>query len=86
MPRLVIGLASDIARMVQNATARLARKGGDWSLANHVSAATGVMGGDSNTVHLVTAEGVESWPPQSKEEVARALVARIADALAEDRR
>ena len=40
------------------------------------------MGGDRNTVHLVTASGVESWPPQSKDEVARALVARIAEALA----
>jgi phosphopantothenoylcysteine decarboxylase/phosphopantothenate--cysteine ligase len=39
------------------------------------------MGGDSNTVHLVTAHGVESWPPQSKEDVARALVARIADSF-----
>jgi phosphopantothenoylcysteine decarboxylase/phosphopantothenate--cysteine ligase len=40
------------------------------------------MGGDRNTVHLVTTQGVESWPPQSKEEVAQALVARIAEALA----
>jgi phosphopantothenoylcysteine decarboxylase/phosphopantothenate--cysteine ligase len=40
------------------------------------------MGGDRNTVHLVSARGVESWPPQSKEEVARALVARIAETLA----
>ena len=40
------------------------------------------MGGDRNTVHLVTAQGVESWPPQSKDEVARALVARIAETLA----
>jgi phosphopantothenoylcysteine decarboxylase/phosphopantothenate--cysteine ligase len=40
------------------------------------------MGGDRNTVHLVTAQNVESWPPQSKEDVARALVARIAETLA----
>ena len=40
------------------------------------------MGGDRNTVHLVTPAGVESWPPQSKDEVARALVARIAETLA----
>ena len=40
------------------------------------------MGGDRNTVHLVSAQGVESWPPQSKEEVARALVTRIAETLA----
>ena len=65
-----------------NAKAKLARKGCDWIVANDVSPQTGVMGGDRNTVHLVTAQGVESWPPQSKEEVARALVERIADALA----
>ena len=51
-------------------------------MANDVSADTGVMGGDRNTVHLVTLQGVESWPPQSKKQVAQALVARIADALA----
>jgi len=85
-PRLVIGFAAETDRIIEHAKAKLARKGCDWILANDVSAATGVMGGDSNTVHLVTARAVESWPPQSKEEVARALVARIADALAEDRR
>jgi phosphopantothenoylcysteine decarboxylase/phosphopantothenate--cysteine ligase len=47
-----------------------------------VSTASGVMGGDRNTVHLVSANGVESWPPQSKEDVARALVARIAKTFA----
>ena len=43
------------------------------------------MGGDRNSVHLVTAAGVESWPSQTKDEVARMLVARIAAALAEPR-
>jgi phosphopantothenoylcysteine decarboxylase/phosphopantothenate--cysteine ligase len=42
------------------------------------------MGGEMNSVHLVTANGVESWPPQSKDDVAHALVARIATALAGD--
>jgi phosphopantothenoylcysteine decarboxylase/phosphopantothenate--cysteine ligase len=39
------------------------------------------MGGDRNTIELVTAQGVEAWPPQSKEDVASMLIARIADAL-----
>jgi phosphopantothenoylcysteine decarboxylase/phosphopantothenate--cysteine ligase len=39
------------------------------------------MGGDTNTVHLVTASGAESWPPQGKDQVARTLVERIAVAL-----
>jgi phosphopantothenoylcysteine decarboxylase / phosphopantothenate---cysteine ligase len=81
-PRLVIGFAAETDHIIAHAKAKLARKGCDWILANDVSAEGGAMGGDRNTVHLVTAQGVESWPPQSKEEVARALVARIADTLA----
>jgi len=81
-PRLVIGFAAETEHIIEHAKAKLARKGCDWILANDVSAAGGAMGGDRNTVHLVTAQGVESWPPQSKEEVARALVARVAETLA----
>jgi phosphopantothenoylcysteine decarboxylase / phosphopantothenate---cysteine ligase len=81
-PRLVIGFAAETDHIIEHAKAKLARKGCDWILANDVSAESGVMGGDRNTVHLVTAQGVESWPPQSKEEVARALVGRIAETLA----
>jgi phosphopantothenoylcysteine decarboxylase / phosphopantothenate---cysteine ligase len=81
-PRLVIGFAAETDHLVAHAKAKLARKGCDWILANDVSAESGVMGGDRNTVHLVTPQGVESWPPQSKADVARALVARIAAALA----
>jgi phosphopantothenoylcysteine decarboxylase/phosphopantothenate--cysteine ligase len=81
-PRLVIGFAAETDHIIEHAKAKLARKGCDWILANDVSTETGVMGGDRNTVHLVTATGVESWPPQSKEEVAQALVARIAETVA----
>jgi|EndMetStandDraft_8_1072994.scaffolds.fasta_scaffold13670_4 phosphopantothenoylcysteine decarboxylase/phosphopantothenate--cysteine ligase len=81
-PRLVIGFAAETERIIEHAKEKLARKGCDWIVANDVSAAGGAMGGDSNTVHLVTARGVESWPPQSKQEVAHALVLRIAEALA----
>jgi phosphopantothenoylcysteine decarboxylase / phosphopantothenate---cysteine ligase len=80
-PRLVIGFAAETDDIVANARAKLAKKGCDWIVANDVSPETGVMGGDINTVHLVTASGVESWPPQAKDDVARMLVARIAAAL-----
>jgi phosphopantothenoylcysteine decarboxylase/phosphopantothenate--cysteine ligase len=80
-PALVVGFAAETDDVNDNARAKLARKGCDWIVANDVSAAAGVMGGDHNTVHLVTRDGVESWPTQSKEEVARRLVARIAAAL-----
>src|ERR1700722_13851355 len=82
-PRFVIGFAAETDNVIANAQAKLAKKGCDWILANDVSPATGIMGGDVNTIHLITAAGVESWPPQSKDDVARALVARIAAALAE---
>ena len=85
-PRLVIGFAAETDHIIEHAKAKLARKGCDWIVANDVSAETGVMGGDRNRVHLVTSGGVESWPPQSKQKVARALVRRIAEALAGDAR
>ena len=44
--------------------------------------ATGVMGGDQQHRPSRHRGGVESWPPQSKDEVARALVTRIAGSLA----
>jgi phosphopantothenoylcysteine decarboxylase/phosphopantothenate--cysteine ligase len=80
-PRLVIGFAAETENVVEHARSKLARKGCDWILANDVSPETGIMGGDSNTIHLVTADGVEHWPPQSKEGVAEALIQRIEAAL-----
>jgi phosphopantothenoylcysteine decarboxylase / phosphopantothenate---cysteine ligase len=85
-PRLVVGFAAETDHVIANAKAKLARKGCDWILANDVSPATGIMGGDINTIHLITAAGVESWPPQSKDDVARALIERIAGELAELKR
>ncbi|MGH6673938.1 MAG: bifunctional phosphopantothenoylcysteine decarboxylase/phosphopantothenate--cysteine ligase CoaBC [Xanthobacteraceae bacterium] len=85
-PALVIGFAAETDNVVANAKAKLAKKGCDWILANDVSPETGIMGGDSNTIHLVTASGIESWPPQSKEDVAGNLIERIAAALAAAKR
>jgi len=81
-PELVIGFAAETDNVVEQAKAKRVRKGCDWILANDVSPETGIMGGDSNTVHLVTGSDVEHWPPQSKDEVANALIRRIAAALA----
>jgi phosphopantothenoylcysteine decarboxylase/phosphopantothenate--cysteine ligase len=80
-PRLVIGFAAETEQVIANARAKRERKGCDWIVANDVSPTTGIMGGDRNTVHLVTGDGVESWPDQAKDEVAAHLVARIATAL-----
>ncbi|MBS9477163.1 bifunctional phosphopantothenoylcysteine decarboxylase/phosphopantothenate--cysteine ligase CoaBC [Ancylobacter radicis] len=81
-PRLVVGFAAETQNVVAYATAKRARKGCDWIVANDVSAQSGieggVMGGDRNAVHLISAEGVEPWPVASKTQVAERLVARIA--------
>ena len=83
-PRLVIGFAAETDNVVANAQAKLVKKGCDWIVANDVSPATGIMGGDSNTIHLITATNVESWPPQTKDDVARMLIERVAATLTED--
>jgi phosphopantothenoylcysteine decarboxylase/phosphopantothenate--cysteine ligase len=85
-PRLVVGFAAETDNVIANAKAKLKKKGCDWILANDVSPETGIMGGDSNTIHVVTADGVESWPPQSKDDVARTLIARIADTFKDAKR
>jgi phosphopantothenoylcysteine decarboxylase/phosphopantothenate--cysteine ligase len=80
--KLVIGFAAETENVAANAKAKLIAKGCDWILANDVSPATGIMGGDRNTIQLVTAQGIEPWPPQTKEDVAAMLIARIAAELA----
>lgn len=80
-PDLVIGFAAETTELEQNAAAKLKAKGADWILANDVSPETGVMGGAENTIHLVSASGIEAWPKMAKTAVAAKLVARIATAL-----
>lgn len=81
-PRLVVGFAAETENVMTHATAKRARKGCDWIVANDVSPETGIMGGSENAVTLITGAGAESWPRMAKAEVARRLALRIADALA----
>ena len=81
-PRLVVGFAAETNDLLANAAKKLAAKGADWIVANDVSPEAGVMGGEDNTVHIVSASGVEDWPKLPKEDVATRLVAKIAEALA----
>lgn len=82
-PRLLIGFAAETEQVIAHAEAKRRKKGCDWMVANDVSGPKGksVMGGARNSVHVITAEGVESWEELPKEEVARRLATRIADAL-----
>ncbi len=82
-PPLVIGFAAETEKVVSHAQEKLARKGCDLIVANDVSSGSGVMGGEENTVHLVTSGGVESWPKMSKSEVGRKLVERFGQMLEE---
>ncbi|WP_201274090.1 bifunctional phosphopantothenoylcysteine decarboxylase/phosphopantothenate--cysteine ligase CoaBC [Microvirga brassicacearum] len=77
-PQLVVGFAAETQNVIDNAQKKLARKGCDLIVANDVSPANGVMGGDRNTVHLVTASGVDTWPTLSKADVAEKLMAHLA--------
>ncbi|WP_260924787.1 bifunctional phosphopantothenoylcysteine decarboxylase/phosphopantothenate synthase [Novosphingobium sp. 9] len=83
-PALVVGFAAETNDVLSHAAAKRARKGADWIVANDVSG--DVMGGDANTVHIVSGEGVLSLPEMPKGEVARALIARIAETISDTRR
>jgi phosphopantothenoylcysteine decarboxylase/phosphopantothenate--cysteine ligase len=78
-PALLVGFAAETENVVEHAKAKLARKGCDWIVANDVSG--DVMGGSENAVHIVTADGVESWSNLPKEQVARKLMEKIADVV-----
>jgi phosphopantothenoylcysteine decarboxylase / phosphopantothenate---cysteine ligase len=77
-PKLLIGFAAETENVIEHAKAKLAKKGCDWIVANDVSG--DVMGGAANTVHVVTAEGVESWERMAKGEVAAQLAERVLEA------
>ena len=80
-PQLVVGFAAETENIVANAQAKRESKGCDWLLANDVSPDSGTFGGADNTIHLISADGVEDWPRMSKEDVAERLAKRVAATL-----
>jgi phosphopantothenoylcysteine decarboxylase / phosphopantothenate---cysteine ligase len=80
-PKLVVGFAAETDKVLDHAKAKLSKKACDLIVANDVSPEGGVFGGDRNTVHLVSAAGVESWPAMSKADVAAKLMAKLAGML-----
>ncbi|MET0440018.1 MAG: phosphopantothenoylcysteine decarboxylase, partial [Devosia sp.] len=78
-PKLLVGFAAETEKIVEHAQAKLAKKGCDWIVANDVAADP--MGGESNRVHIVSKDGVDSWDRLPKQAVARKLMEKIADEL-----
>ncbi|SDX14874.1 bifunctional phosphopantothenoylcysteine decarboxylase/phosphopantothenate--cysteine ligase CoaBC [Litoreibacter albidus] len=81
-PKLVVGFAAETDDVEANATAKRARKGCDWIVANDVSPETGIMGGSENAVTIISDAGADVWPRLNKEQVAMKIAAKIAEALA----
>ncbi len=81
-PALLIGFAAETENIIGHAKAKLAKKGCDWIVANDVSG--DVMGGSNNAVHVVSADGVESWADAPKQDIARKLMEKVADAVGQD--
>lgn len=79
-PGLLVGFAAETENVVAHASAKRERKDADWIVANDVSG--DVMGGDANTVHIVTKAGTTSLETMPKARVAAALIDRIADEIA----
>ena len=84
-PGLVVGFAAETDDLLANATAKRARKGCDWIVANDVSPETGIMGGSKNAITFITSDGSESWPRMDKSQVAGELADRMAQYLATDK-
>lgn len=80
-PQIVVGFAAETQDVEANGMAKLARKGADFIVANDVSAATGIMGGDRNSVRIISKTGIDAWPDLDKGDVARRLAALIAERL-----
>ncbi len=80
-PKLVVGFAAETEKVLEHAKSKLTKKGCDLIIANDVSPEGGVFGGDSNTVHVVSDSGVESWRQMSKQDVAEKLMVKLAEML-----
>ena len=78
-PDLLVGFAAETEKIEKHAKAKLKRKNADWIVANDVSPEGGVMGGDENTIKLLSRSGTETWPKMSKQQVAERLVQRISE-------
>jgi len=80
-PHLVIGFAAETKDLISNAQDKLLKKGCDWIIANDVSRETDTFGSNNNTVHIISKDGVETWPTLTKDAIGQKLSTRIATFL-----
>lgn len=80
-PTVVVGFAAETQDVENNGRVKLQKKGADLIVANDVSPETGIMGGTTNSVKLITANGITAWPELSKDDVADRLAGWIAERL-----
>jgi phosphopantothenoylcysteine decarboxylase/phosphopantothenate--cysteine ligase len=78
---LVVGFKAETGDAVAEATRMLREKKLDLVVANDVTAAGSEFGSDTDQVTLVSADGAEALPLLPKREVARRLIAKIAERL-----
>ncbi|UMM63229.1 bifunctional phosphopantothenoylcysteine decarboxylase/phosphopantothenate--cysteine ligase CoaBC [Aristophania vespae] len=74
-PALVVGFAAETENVLDYAREKRERKGCDWLIANDVKA--GVFGSDRNQVSILDGHAIETWPMQTKKEVAARLAQKI---------
>jgi phosphopantothenoylcysteine decarboxylase/phosphopantothenate--cysteine ligase len=74
---VLVGFAAETHDVIAHARGKLERKGVDLIVANDVSRPGVGFDGDTNAVTLVTVEGVEEVPLQSKSAVAGRILDRI---------
>ena len=73
-----VGFAAETSELIANARDKLQRKGLDLVIANDVAREDIGFGSDFNEVSVVSHDGVRVLPLQSKDQVARMLIAEIA--------
>ena len=74
---LLIGFAAETENVMENARAKLTKKGCDMIVANDVSQRDAGFGVDTNRVTIVTANGDEALDLMSKDEAAHAIWDRV---------
>ena len=74
----VCGFSMETRDLVENSTAKLNKKKMDMIVANNLKVPGAGFGVDTNVVTIITHEGAEQLPLQSKDDVAMAIVDRFA--------